>query len=49
MTHKEIVRRLNISPRTVRHALSRMKSEKLIVAQWNDWDLRSPIYSINAN
>ncbi|MCQ8893399.1 MAG: MarR family winged helix-turn-helix transcriptional regulator [Methanolinea sp.] len=44
MTHKEIVRRTCLAPRTVRYALKKLKEHHLIVEKFNFKDARQVIY-----
>ncbi|HON81577.1 MAG TPA: winged helix-turn-helix transcriptional regulator [Methanoregulaceae archaeon] len=44
MTHKEIVSRSNLAPRTVRYALKKLKENKLIIEKFNFRDARQIIY-----
>jgi predicted transcriptional regulator len=44
MTHKEIVRKSNLAPRTVRYALKKLKENQLIIEKFNFRDARQIIY-----
>jgi predicted transcriptional regulator len=44
MTHKEIVSRSNLAPRTVRYALKKLKENQLIIEKFNFRDARQIIY-----
>ena len=44
MTHKDIVMRTNLSPRTVRYALKILKEKNLLVEKFNFRDARQIIY-----
>jgi predicted transcriptional regulator len=44
MTHKEIVRRSKLAPRTVRYALKKLKENQLIIEKFNFRDARQIIY-----
>jgi predicted transcriptional regulator len=44
MTHKELVRMTNISPRTVRYAIRKLKEAQLIIEKFNFRDARQTIY-----
>jgi predicted transcriptional regulator len=44
MTHKEIVRKSNLAPRTVRYALKKLKDNHLIIEKFNFRDARQIIY-----
>jgi predicted transcriptional regulator len=44
MTHKEIVRKSNLAPRTVRYALKKLKENHLIIEKFNFRDARQIIY-----
>ena len=44
MTHKEIVQRSNLAPRTVRYALKKLKDNDLIIEKFNFRDARQIIY-----
>ena len=44
MTHKEIVQRSNLAPRTVRYALKKLKDNQLIIEKFNFRDARQIIY-----
>ena len=44
MTHKELVSRSNLAPRTVRYALKKLKENHLIIEKFNFKDARQIIY-----
>jgi DNA-binding MarR family transcriptional regulator len=44
MTHKDIVKRSDYSPRTVRYALRKLKERKLLIEKMNMQDMRQIIY-----
>ena len=44
MTHKEIAEKVDYSPRTVRHALKKLREKKLLVLKMNLQDMRQIIY-----
>ncbi|HOP66412.1 MAG TPA: winged helix-turn-helix transcriptional regulator [Methanoregulaceae archaeon] len=44
MTHKEIVKKSNLAPRTVRYALKKLKENQLIIEKFNFRDARQIIY-----
>lgn len=44
LTHKELVKRSKLAPRTVRYALKRLKERQLIVEKFNFRDARQIIY-----
>jgi predicted transcriptional regulator len=44
MTHKELVNRSNLAPRTVRYALKKLKENNLIIEKFNFKDARQIIY-----
>ena len=44
MTHKELVSRSNLAPRTVRYALKKLKENHLILEKFNFKDARQIIY-----
>ncbi len=44
MTHKEIVLKAQISPRTVRYAIRKLKEAHLIIEKFNFRDARQTIY-----
>ncbi len=44
MTHKEIVKKSQCSPRTVRYALRKLKERKLLIEKMNMQDMRQIIY-----
>lgn len=44
MTHKDIVSRTNLAPRTVRYALKKLKERHLIIEKFNFRDARQIIY-----
>jgi predicted transcriptional regulator len=48
MTHKEIVKKSNLAPRTVRYALKKLKENHLIIEKFNFRDARQIIYQNRA-
>ena len=44
MTHKDLVSRTNLAPRTVRYALKKLKERHLIIEKFNFRDARQIIY-----
>jgi predicted transcriptional regulator len=44
MTHKDLVKKSNLAPRTVRYALKKLKERKLIIEKFNFRDARQIIY-----
>jgi predicted transcriptional regulator len=44
MTHKDIVVKTHLAPRTVRYALKKLKEQHLIIEKFNFRDARSIIY-----
>jgi predicted transcriptional regulator len=44
MTHKELVKKSRLAPRTVRYALKRLKERHLIIEKFNFRDARQIIY-----
>ncbi len=44
MTHKELVKRSKLAPRTVRYALKKLKEQHLIIEKFNFRDARQIIY-----
>ena len=48
MTHKEIAEKVDYSPRTVRHALKKLREKKLLVLKMNLQDMRQIIYQYRA-
>jgi transcription initiation factor IIE alpha subunit len=44
MTHKDIVIKTHLAPRTVRYALKKLKEQRLIIEKFNFRDARSIIY-----
>ena len=44
MTHKELVKRSKLAPRTVRYALKKLKEKHLIIEKFNFKDARQIIY-----
>jgi DNA-binding MarR family transcriptional regulator len=44
LTHKDIVKKTAYSPRTVRHALKKLKEKNLIMEKMNMQDMRQIIY-----
>ena len=48
MTHKELVTRSHLAPRTVRYALKKLKENKLIQEKFNFRDARQIIYQLKS-
>ncbi|MEI7648216.1 MAG: winged helix-turn-helix transcriptional regulator [Methanomicrobiales archaeon] len=48
MTHKDLVSRTNLAPRTVRYALKKLKERHLIIEKFNFRDARQIIYQNRA-
>lgn len=44
MTHKDLVRKSSLAPRTVRYALKKLKERQLIIEKFNFRDARQIIY-----
>ena len=44
MTHKDLVQKTNLAPRTVRYALKKLKERHLIIEKFNFRDARQIIY-----
>ncbi|MBP1928568.1 DNA-binding MarR family transcriptional regulator [Methanolinea mesophila] len=44
MTHKELVKKSKLAPRTVRYALKKLKEKHLIIEKFNFRDARQIIY-----
>ena len=44
MTHKEIMARVDCSPRTVRDALKKLRQKELLIVKMNLHDMRQVIY-----
>ena len=44
MTHKDLVKKTRLAPRTVRYALKRLKEQHLIIEKFNFRDARQIIY-----
>jgi DNA-binding MarR family transcriptional regulator len=44
MTHKDIVEKTHLAPRTVRYALKKLKERQLIIEKFNFRDARQIIY-----
>jgi predicted transcriptional regulator len=44
MTHKDLVKKSNLAPRTVRYALKKLKERQLIIEKFNFRDARQIIY-----
>lgn len=49
MTHKELVKRSHLAPRTVRYALKKLKENRLIIEKFNFRDARQIIYQNRPN
>ena len=48
MTHKDLVQKSNLAPRTVRYALKKLKERGLIIEKFNFRDARQIIYQNRA-
>jgi DNA-binding transcriptional ArsR family regulator len=48
MTHKELVKKSSLAPRTVRYALKKLKENHLIIEKFNFRDARQIIYQNRA-
>jgi DNA-binding MarR family transcriptional regulator len=48
MTHKELVNKSHLAPRTVRYALKKLKENKLIQEKFNFRDARQIIYQLKS-
>jgi len=48
MTHKDIVQKSHLAPRTVRYALKKLKERQLIIEKFNFRDARQIIYQNRA-
>jgi len=44
MTHKDLVEKTHLAPRTVRYALKKLKERQLIIEKFNFRDARQIIY-----
>jgi DNA-binding MarR family transcriptional regulator len=44
MTHKDLVEKTHLAPRTVRYALKKLKEKQLIIEKFNFRDARQIIY-----
>ena len=44
MTHKDLVKKSSLAPRTVRYALKKLKERQLIIEKFNFRDARQIIY-----
>jgi DNA-binding MarR family transcriptional regulator len=44
MTHKDLVEKSHLAPRTVRYALKKLKERQLIIEKFNFRDARQIIY-----
>jgi DNA-binding MarR family transcriptional regulator len=44
MTHKDLVQKTHLAPRTVRYALKKLQERKLIIEKFNFRDARQIIY-----
>lgn len=49
MTHKDIVKKCQCSPRTVRYALRKLKERKILIEKMNIRDMRMIIYQCRTN
>jgi predicted transcriptional regulator len=48
MTHKDLVQKTRLAPRTVRYALKKLKERQLIIEKFNFRDARQIIYQNRA-
>jgi len=48
MTHKDLVQKTHLAPRTVRYALKKLKERQLIIEKFNFRDARQIIYQNRA-
>ena len=48
MTHKDLVQKSHLAPRTVRYALKKLKERELIIEKFNFRDARQIIYQNRA-
>nr|WP_320162513.1 helix-turn-helix domain-containing protein [uncultured Methanoregula sp.] len=48
MTHKDLVQKSHLAPRTVRYALKKLKERQLIIEKFNFRDARQIIYQNRA-
>jgi predicted transcriptional regulator len=48
MTHKDLVQKTHLAPRTVRYALKKLKERELIIEKFNFRDARQIIYQNRA-
>ena len=46
MTHKDLVQKTHLAPRTVRYALKKLKEQELLIEKLKMDDLRQIIYQI---
>ena len=49
MTHKDLVQKTHLAPRTVRYALKKLKEQQLIIEKFNFRDARQIIYQNRGN
>ena len=49
MTHKDLVEKTRLAPRTVRYALKKLKEKQLIIEKFNFRDARQIIYQHRTN
>jgi len=49
MTHKDLVQKSHLAPRTVRYALKKLKERQLIIEKFNFRDARQIIYQNRAD
>jgi len=49
MTHKDLVQKSHLAPRTVRYALKKLKERELIIEKFNFRDARQIIYQNRAS
>jgi len=47
MTHRDLVEKSNLSSRTVRYALKRLKEQRMIIEKFNFRDARQILYSLS--
>jgi predicted transcriptional regulator len=48
MTHKDLVQKTHLAPRTVRYALKKLKERQLIIEKFNFRDARQIIYQFRS-
>jgi len=49
MTHKDIAKRSDFSPRTIRYALKKLKERNLLIEKMNIHDMRQILYQYRIN